>query len=358
MLMTIITFLIVLSVLVVVHEFGHFYAARKSGMTVHEFGLGFPPRLFSFTDKHGTEWTINLIPLGGFVRIKGESGDDRDQPDSFSGKSFFARLITLSGGVIMNFILAAVLFSVGFLIGIPSIVDGDLPNLAKSSEEKTVIVQSLEGAQVTAGEILTNEDIVSVNDIAVYSAGEIRDQLQIFATDSQSATLAFENGSSVTLEPQYLEEIGRDGYGLAFADTALIRYPWYIAPFKGLETAFAYLLAIIAAFYGLIRDLILGSPVPEAVSGPVGIATMTGEVARQGIQYLIQFTAVLSLNLAVLNALPFPALDGGRIAFLLLEKLRGKPASEKVEGMAHALGFTLLMILVVIVTYRDIVRVL
>lgn len=358
MLMTIVTFIIVLSVLVVVHEFGHFYAARKSGMTVHEFGLGFPPRLFSFTDKHGTEWTINLIPLGGFVKIKGESGEEKDHADSFSNKSFLARFITLSGGVIMNFILAAVLFSVGLLIGIPSVIDGDLPKMASMQDEKTVIVQSLEGIKVTDGKITLNEDILTINDVSVHSAEEIRDQLQILAEDNSVATISFKNGSSATIEPQYIEEIDRDGYGLAFADIALVHYPWYIAPFKGLETAFAYLIAIIVAFYGLIRDLVMGSPVPEAVSGPVGIATMTGEVARQGIRYLLQFMAVLSLNLAVLNALPFPALDGGRIAFLLIEKLRGKPASEKVEGMAHALGFTLLMILVVIVTYRDIVRVL
>lgn len=356
MIETIIIFLVLLSVLVLVHELGHFFTARWIGAKVEEFGIGFPPRAASFVRK-GIRYSLNWIPIGGFVKIKGESGEDRSDSDSFASKPIWKRFIVLFAGVFMNFILAAVLFAVGFGVGIPHIIDEGLSNQAIVQEESVSVVQVLDGSMAEEAGVLPGDAVVQVNGAEVGSAEGAG--MLIANAGSESVTLVIERGDEqimYSIEPTLIEGHDVPVLGVALTDTGLVTYPWYLLPVKGLESAAFYTKEIVVAFYELIRDLILNEPVEADLAGPVGIAELTGEAASLGFVYLLQFAALLSLHLAVLNVLPLPALDGGRIFFLAIEAIIRKPVSQKLEGMIHQLGFVALMILVIVITYQDIVK--
>jgi regulator of sigma E protease len=158
------------------------------------------------------------------------------------------------------------------------------------------------------------------------------------------------------LQPEILKETGQRGIGIELADIGTVRFPWYLAPVKGAEAVFNGLVMVAVSFWQLVSGLVVGRGLPADVSGPVGIAVYTGQAAKIGFAYLVEFTALLSLNLAVLNIIPFPALDGGRLLFLIIEALRGRSVSRKIEGIAHQVGFGLLMVLILAITYRDLVR--
>ncbi|MFZ5364567.1 MAG: site-2 protease family protein, partial [Patescibacteria group bacterium] len=158
------------------------------------------------------------------------------------------------------------------------------------------------------------------------------------------------------ISPTFLIETGRGGIGVGLIKTGIVSYPWYLSLWKGAESAVLFTGEVAIAFYELIKNLIVTQKVSVDLSGPVGIAVLTGQVARMGIIYLLQFTALLSINLAVINFLPFPALDGGRILFLIIEKIRRKPVSQKIENLVHNIGFSLLMLLILLVTYRDVIK--
>ena len=158
------------------------------------------------------------------------------------------------------------------------------------------------------------------------------------------------------LEPAYLAEIERDGVGVSLIETGIVKYPWYLIPVKGIEATISFTWQILVAFAFIVKSLLSSGSAPVDIAGPIGIAVITGQVAQQGIVYLLQFAAILSINLAIINALPFPALDGGRIVFVLLEGIRKKPLNTHVETIIHNLGFLLLMLLIIVVTYKDIVN--
>lgn len=358
MIWTIILFLGVLSVLVIAHEWGHYFTAKKIGAKVEEFGLGFPPRLFSWKAKDGMIWSINAIPLGGFVKIVGESGEKEEDPNSFRKKSVLKRILVLSAGVIMNLVLAAVLFSIGFVIGIPSVTEGELGKFATISDQAIRITEVISGSPADIAELQIGDTILSLNGVDYSEGEEVRSELHVLAETESINFIVERKGEviDVNVVPEYVEALSGPGVGVAIVETGFAKYPIYIAPWKGIEATFTYTIAILLAFFGIIRDLIMGSGIAPEISGPVGIAVITGEIASLGFVYLLQFAAILSINLAVINILPFPALDGGRIVFVLYEAVRGKPASQKVEAVVHNFGFLLLMILVIVVTYRDIVN--
>jgi regulator of sigma E protease len=356
MITTIIIFLAVLSVLVIAHEWGHYAAAKKMGMKVEEFGLGFPPRLFKWKGKDGMIWSINLIPLGGFVKIKGESGEHKDAKDSFAKKSIPARIFVLSAGVMMNLVLAAVMLSVALAIGTPTIVEDGAPKGAIVTGEAIQILELVEEGPADVAGIELGDKVISVDGAAQSSAEGLRDTLGEGGTFSMEILRGEE---TVTLEvtSTYLEEAEAEAVGILVLDTANVRYPVYLAPIKGVELTAYYTKEITVAFVEIIGDLITRDEIEADLAGPVGIATITGEIAARGIAPLLQFMAILSMNLAVLNILPFPALDGGRIGFALLEAVRRKPTSPEFEAIVHNLGFLVLILLIVFVTYKDIARI-
>ncbi|MDF1497407.1 MAG: M50 family metallopeptidase [Patescibacteria group bacterium] len=365
-----ILFLLVLSVLVLIHEAGHFFAARIFKVKADEFGYGFPPRAFGFVKVDGkwkfvgrkdekeyknTIWSVNWLPLGGFVRIKGESPEDSpNDPDSFQSVAIWKRIIILAAGVTMNWFLAFVLFASIFMIGAPAILE-DLPEGAVIEDRRINITHMLEGQPAEQAGLLAGDEVLSIagveptdyeNAVALIGAqGENEFEMKVARGEEEL---------SLTLQPRYIEEIDKAGIGVAMANVGVVKFTWYQAIYQAGVATYTYTKMIIIAFGGIIKDLVTLKGVSDDVSGPVGIAVLTGQFAKQGIVPLLQFAAILSINLAVINFLPIPALDGGRVVFLLIEKVRRKALRPKLEAMIHQIAFLSLIILILLVTLRDI----
>lgn len=354
---TILLFVVILSLLVFVHEFGHFVMAKKMGMYVEEFGFGFPPRLWGI-QKGQTTYTINWIPLGGFVKIKGESGEMRDHPDSFSSKPAWQRLTVLVAGVAMNMVLAAALLSIGFMIGLPSVVDDTTSAQAQVTNEKVQIMAVLPGSPADTAGVKEGDVLLSIDGNVYTSASDARSYIQSAGDAGVTFSVKRDDKDYLTyqLKPAVLASLGVTGVGVGLVKTGLVSYPWYLAIGQGIVATGQFTWEILKAFGGLVSNLVVHQAVSVDLSGPVGIAVMTGQAAALGFVYLLQFTAILSINLAVVNILPFPALDGGRALFVIIEKIRHKAVSGRLEAMVHNIGFACLMALVLLVTYRDFVK--
>ncbi len=358
---TILIFIAVLAILVLVHEWGHFYTARKFDCDVEEFGIGFPPRATSWISKKtGIRYSLNWLPLGGFVKIKGEDGQDKSDPGSFAAKPAWQRAIILVAGVAMNWLLAAVLLTIGFMIGLPSGLPADSAGLSPYARvsERQVQIYSVVPQSVAAEAGVQTGDIIQLIDGQPYTDV---DNVQEFIVDSknESMDLTLLRGDEqlrITVTPLLNEDLGRATLGVGLVSVGTVSYPWFAAPVAGVQATAQLTGTIVVAFADLISDLVTGQSADVDVSGPVGIAVLTGQVARLGITHLLQFVALLSINLAIINILPLPALDGGRLLFLGIEAIRRKPADQKFESIVHNIGFLLLLLLIVFVTYRDIVR--
>lgn len=356
--MTILIFIAVLSLLVLVHEIGHFVAAKKAGCAVEEFGIGFPPRLFKF-GKGETVYSINALPLGGFVKIKGENGDEAPDEKSFVTKSYPWKALIVSAGVLMNVLLAYVFITINLMIGVPAIVtEGeDFGRFARVEDPRVSIVEVLQDSPAQEAGLKSGDIIREINGISPEHTDDVL--LQLGQETSAPTTLLIHRGNdalTVEVTPTYIEDIGRNGVGIGLSESVQLSYPWYIAWLYGIERTAILLWLIITSFASLIGQLISGGSVSADIAGPVGIAVLTGEAAKLGVAYLLQFTAVLSLNLAIINILPFPALDGSRLLMLTIEQIRGRKFNVKLEQWLHIVGFGLLMLLMLVVTAKDITR--
>lgn len=365
MLFTIIIFLIVLSLLVFVHELGHFVMAKRAGMKVHEFGFGFPPRLIGIqkikgkwkivsqnADPDHTVYSINAIPLGGFVKIMGEDSDEIDDPRSFTSKSFFAKLITLAAGVVMNVILAWLLLSIGFMAGLPVAVQdlSEIPSNGQFTNQQVAIVDIQPGSPAEKSG-LQPSDIIQNVDGQTFS--QIKD-LQLYIHDHHGQQIAFDvkrvnQEKHVTV--QALDNPVDGGLvGIGLAAYGKLKFSPPTALVQGAKTTYLQLSNIVQGLYHLFSA---GEGL-KSLGGPVKIAQLTGQVADLGLIPLLQFSAFLSLNLAILNTLPFPALDGGRMLFLIVEKIRGRKNNPLIEQYANTIGFFVLLLLMAVITVRDI----
>lgn len=385
MLLTIIIFLAVLSVLVFVHELGHFYTARKFGVKASEFGFGFPPRLIGWYKNQGGRWrrvvgnksveeledspvagvapakgatiySINWLPIGGFVKIKGENGEGQEENDSFASRSIGRRIIILVAGVTMNVLLAWLLFSVGYMIGLPQSTDSVGRN-ARVTESYVTVMEVNPDSPASRGGLAPGDMVIGVEGVRIATERALQDAISV--RGGQETTLSVRRGNderTTVVVPENLPGSGQAVIGISIFSSGLVSYPFFSAFWEGAKTTVWVLGQIFSSFAMLFKSLFQGTSVGDQFAGPVGIATITGQAARLGFTYLLQFSALLSLNLAVLNILPFPALDGGRILFLLIEKLKGRPVRKEIEAFIHNAGFLLLIALVLFITYRDIIK--
>lgn len=352
---TIITFVIILGLLVFVHELGHFVMAKRAGMQVEEFGFGFPPRMFGIK-KGETIYSLNWIPIGGFVKIAGEDGGEGQNPRSFANKNAWQRFLVLVAGVTMNVIFAWFLTTIAMSVGIPTFIeDGqELPKSANVDNVSVVFSNIVEDSPAQVAGMKAGDTIVSINGEQIDS----REELQQLTKDNagKDTTFVLKRGDE-TLEKVVVPRVnppeGQGPLGVSIDMLAYVSYPWYEVIFRALTHTINMVWFTIKTFAELLGQWLSGQKVSEAISGPVGIAVITRDVAQLGFIYLLQFTALLSINLAVINAVPFPALDGGRILFLAIEKLRGRKLPEKAEQVANTAGFALLILLMIFVTVRD-----
>jgi len=356
--MTVIIFFIVIAILILSHEFGHFFFAKMRGVRVDEFGFGFPPRLFS--KKIGeTLYSFNLLPFGGFVRIFGEDEATAD-PRSFSSRSIHERFWILFAGVLMNFILAYLLFTVGHILGLPAIVDG--AEFSRARDVKVQIIEVAAESPADMAEIQVGDSIVQLSDGTETIVVQDTEEVQAFINARRGQELSFglvrgEQARTVALTPRRDPPAGEGAIGIAMVKVGIVAAPWYLAPWEGAKTTFNMTIATARGLASFFGNLLTGTIVGD-IAGPVGIARIAGEASRLGFIYLLQLTALLSINLAILNILPIPALDGGRILFLIIEKVRGVPVNARISQMVHAAGFVLLIALMLFITYRDIVKIL
>jgi len=370
--LTLLIFALVLGMLVFVHELGHFLVARMNGIKADEFGFGFPPRIFGFVKdsatgryhfvrgntevrSENTVYSLNWIPLGGFVKIKGEDRDSAVGPDSFAGRSAWTRIKVLGAGVFMNFLLAWVLFSIVLMLGFPEQIDPMERARYAKTDIQILQVQPKTPAEeigLKAGDILIalgDESVTSLSMVSEYIY-EHRGR-EIVVRVSRGGAVMDVRGTPRLTAPE-----GEGALGISFSETAIVRYPWYQAIRLGFEQTYVKTVEILGALGSMIASLFTGAKTEMDIAGPVGIVTLTKQMSELGLAYLLYFAAILSINLGIINILPIPALDGGRILFVLIEKVKGSPVSTVLEGYVHQVGFFLLLLLMVLVTLNDILR--
>lgn len=345
MLTTIFSLLGVLIVLVLVHECGHYFSARLFKVKVDEFGLFFPPRLWSFT-RGGTRYSINAIPIGGFVKLAGE--EDPKVPGSLAGKKPWVRIIVLAAGSIMNAILPLILFTLAFMIP-HDVVKGEV-----------VVQEVAPDSPAEQNGIQVGDTILTVNGKTVESLADVSTQINLKLGQEVEIVVEHTDATreAITVVPRWEppENEGAVGIVSSMPDASTVResLPFWNAIPRGFTECYdTYIL-----YKNGIISLIIGAT-PATIAGPVGIAELTGEAARAGFSYLLQFAAFFSINLAIINLFPLPALDGGRIVFVIIEWIRGgKRISPRVEGLIHTAGFFLLLAAMLAITYQDIVRII
>ncbi len=354
---TFITFVLVLGFLVLVHELGHFVSAIKLGVDVEEFGIGFPPKIFSIKRK-GIVYSLNLIPLGGFVKIKGESGDeDKNDPRSFANQKAWKKSIILSAGVFMNLVSAFVLLSIGFYLGLPQAIDRNIQD-KNITYQGVVIMEVMENSSADKSGLEIGDYIISINDKELDQADDVYDSISSnIADNSENIKLVIKRRGEekeFDIKPTIMENNSQPIIGIGLIDTGIVNYSFLGSIIHGFNVTIAMIKNIIIAFGELLWNLITGQGLAQELSGPVGVAIISGQVAKMGWIYVLQFAAILSINLGIINILPFPALDGGRLLFVAIEKIRGKKIPPKIEALIHNTGFILLLLLILVVTFRDI----
>ena len=370
--MTIIIFLIVLSILIFVHELGHFLIARLFKIRVDEFAIGFPPRLFSFK-KGQTTYAVNLIPLGGYVKIYGENPGDELSPDNILAKPKWQQALVLVAGVTFNALFAWALFTSTLIVGAKAPV-GDFA--AEFSSRPTVMITSVAkgGPAAMAGlkegdEILALRSGVSTSTATttvMFNAStspivkdtDVRESIILSTT-----TLALEISRGgkmqtvITVPKDGIDGIqaGKKGLGIMMANVATVKLPIFKAIGAGFYQTVDMIKLIGSSTFDFLGRIFQGRAKISEVSGPVAIASSVRDASNLGWVYLVNFTAFISLNLAVLNLLPIPALDGGRLAVVIIEAIIRRPLKPKIIQVLNAVSFLLLIALMIFVTFHDVI---
>lgn len=356
--LTILAVIPILGFLIFVHELGHFLAARWMGVRVREFGFGYPPRMLKLFERNGVEYTLNWLPLGGFVKMVGEQ-DDFDSPGSLAAAPPLRRAVVLAAGSFMNVVTAVVLFAV--LLAVVGV-----PHLTVDPAGLRVQIEAVAPDSPAAAAGLQVGDVfLSIDGVEVFGPENVSNAIRAGA--GRPVTIVVERAGrplTVSVVPRLPAEIppGQGAIGVRIAPIippdAVTRERMGIgqALVAGTTYTIRFIGLMIEGLSGLLRGLFgQQSAVPEGgVGGPVAIARITAEVARQGWADLIELTAILSLNLAVINLLPIPALDGGRLFFVLIEAIRRKRIPPEKEALVHLAGFALLLGLMALITVVDV----
>lgn len=337
-----------LSFLILVHEAAHFVTAKLFGLRVHEFGLGFPPRLFAWK-KGETEYSVNILFFGGFVRIAGENDRLADgaappvelPPEErqryFSAQPAWKRATVIAAGVLMNFVIGWLLFAGVFMVG----------------TEQAVVVTGIQPGSPAEAAGFENGDVLT--------GFKSSEEFIVFVNAHRGEDTAFairRGGDEVTLRatPRVITGEDEGALGVFLGDAGFESRPFFTALGDGLWQTGLIFWYTLTAFGELLQSIFMHARIPAGVAGPVGIFSVAQETGKLGLIYLVQLLALISVNLSVLNLIPFPALDGGRLLLVAIEKLKGSPVSTRIEAFLNGVGFAFLMLLFLGITVNDIVR--
>jgi regulator of sigma E protease len=343
MILTIVAGVITLSVLIIVHELGHFIAAKATGAWVEEFGIGFPPRIWG--KKWGeTVYSINWIPFGGFNKLSGEV--DPTAPRALAARSHAVRLLVMSGGIIMNLLLPFVLLAVAYMVPHDIVVG------------KIVVEEVAPGSPADLAGIRVGDNILAINGNHVNNTGELSRYVLMKMGSRITLTVKHLDATTgdIKVVPRWKPPEGESSTGSVSRTVEATVVPESLPFWEAFPTGARACIETLVLYKNGIIGMIIGM-IPFVPAGPVGIVQVTGEVAQTGISPLLELAAFISIAIAVTQIIPFPALDGARIAFILLEwARRGKRVSPRVEGIIHSVGFIILLGLMVLITYQDLAR--
>lgn len=351
-----------LAVLILAHELGHFIAAKLFNVKVEEFGIGYPPRMFG-KQVGETLYSVNWLPLGGFVRIHGEDKDEETEAHekdetldslrserSFANQAIWKRAVILIAGVTMNMVVGWLIFSGIFAVGTPAHLA--IAEVAKDSPAYA--------AGLTANDFIVGAHLgtISLND--PINSEDFITAMRKAAGSEVSLTVVHEGKErTLSILSRANPPEGEGSLGVALSDVGVEKVPFLKAFGKGFMAAITLFWLTLKGFFSLIIGLFTSPGTAMAgVAGPVGVFSIATQTGKMGLIYLFQLIALISVNLSVLNLIPFPALDGGRVLFLIIEKLKGSPVSYKTQRTVNAIGFAALIILMVFVTIHDVGNVL
>lgn len=356
--MNILIFLLVISLLIFVHELGHFITAKKRGVLVEEFGIGFPPRILGIKYKE-TLYSLNLIPIGGFVKLFGEEYYEEGEKENIKNKKLKERMfvnkkpwekaLIITAGVFGNFLLGWLLISFLFTQGVPT-------------PSGYVIVEKVQKNSPAFYSDIKEKDIIlkikyQNKEIKIKSSVDLKNLSIKFA--EKPITLVIKRNNQIIekkITPRKNPPKGEGPLGIIITSFIEKKYPWYYAPFYGLYHAFLITKTIIVELVKTILQIITFQKPNVEVTGPIGIASYTSQAIKFGKNAVLELIALLSLNLAVINLLPFPALDGGRLVFVVYEWITKKKVNKNFEKYTNMFGILVLLTLALLITYNDILK--
>jgi len=355
MIITLLIFIVILMALILSHEAGHFFSARFFGVKVEEFGFGLPPRAFGWQGKK-TLYSLNYLPFGGFVRIFGEEGEGASEAGSFSGKPAGKRALILAAGILANILLAYFAFTALAVAGIPEILtDDEVPGTRVS------LVEVAPGSPADKAGFSPGDKVKKIasekEEIAPLKISEITG----FISKNLGGSLKFSierNGESLekTVSPRVNPPEGEGPMGVSLGFLASRKIPFYQAPLEGAFITWQAFKLTVFGFYDIIVSLFKGEGERVQVAGPVGMFGLISSARSSGFASLLMFLGILSVNLAIINLLPIPGLDGGRLFFLLIELVKGTRISPRTSNLFHTAGLIILIALMLLVTYHDIIK--
>ena len=358
MFLTIIIVFFSLIFLMVAHEFGHFILAKKFGVDVEEFGIGYPPRIFG--KKIGKIiYSINLLPFGAFVKVRGEMGEVSDSK-SFAGKTIFQRFLIILGGVLVFWIISWILISATMKLGTPV----SIPDEEEVSQSKVQIISIAKNSPAEKENLKTGDFILKMKTekAEIENIKKVK-EVQDFTNSNlgKEILLTIERGREIfekKIIPRENPPEGEGPMGIILTRITTISFSWYKAPVEGLKATVDSTLSILRSIPKLIFEILSKRKIPAGVEvvGPIGIFSLSSQMVNLGLNYYLRFLALISIYLAVFNILPIPALDGGKILFLGIEFIRKKPVSPKVEQNITAVFFAFLVFLMILVTIKDILK--
>ena len=354
MILLILLFIVGFSILILIHEWGHFFVAKKLGMRVEEFALGFFKRIASI--KRGdTEYSINLVPIGGYVKIYGEE-DNAEDPESFFAHSVYKRMLVVIAGVVVNFIFAIFLLTVVFSVGTLSQINDQTGG---NIQDKGVYIASIqENSSFKKAGLLIQDRITNIStqekQIYIQKPSDIIAFIESDDFESPFEVTFIRNREQQQASVAY--EPNQTNAQTSFILGGIVSYPVHESAWKATQTSVWALEAIPVALYDVGKDLFeTGSVQQGAIAGPIGIVDFVNDsFDTVHIIYFLQIMAFISITLAFFNILPIPAVDGGKLLFLIIEAIKGSPVNPNIENTIHKIGFLILIVLILLVTFNDI----